>query len=94
MDLVDISWLQQKMLKIWQAGSALQEENDEHKEVPNLTEEDGEQESNGEEIDFTLSEGMHFCHSHSCYFACHIFNIFRCSHNISAKSIFQYISFE
>ena len=80
--------------RMWKAWSALQEENDDHKEVPNPTEEDGEQESDGEEIDFTLSKGMHFCHSLSCYFACHIFNIFRCSHDISPKSIFQYILLE
>ena len=80
--------------RMWKAWSALQEENNDHKEVPNLTEEDGEQESHGEEIDFTLSKGMHFCHSYLCNFACHIFNIFCCSHDISTKSIFQYILLE
>ena len=66
-----------------------QEENNDHIEVPNPTAEDGEQESDGDKIDFTLSKGMHFCHSYLCNFACHIFNIFRCSHDISSKSIFD-----
>ena len=82
-----LSTLLQK--RMWKAWSALQEENDEHKEVPNLTEEDRKQESDGEGIDFTLSKGMHFCHSNLCNFACHIFNILRCSHDISTKSIFD-----
>ena len=75
--------------RMWKAWSALQEENNKHKEVPNPTEEEGEQESDGEDIDFTLSKGMHFCHSNLCNFTCHIFNIFRCSHNIPTKSIFN-----
>ena len=75
--------------RMWKAWSALQEENNEHKEVPNLTEEDGEQESDGEEINFTLSKGLHFCKSYLCNFACHIFKIFRCSQDISTKSIFN-----
>ena len=49
--------------RMWKAWSALREENDKQKEVPNPTEEDGEQESDDENIDFTLSKGMHFCQS-------------------------------
>ena len=75
--------------RMWKAWSALQEENNKHKEVPNPTEEEGEQESDGEAIDFTLSKRMHFCHSYLCNFACHIFNIFCCSHDISTKPIFD-----
>ena len=75
--------------RMWKAWSALREENNKHKEVPNSTEEDGEQKSDSEDLDFTLSKGMHFCHSYLCNFACHIFNIFHCSHDISTKSIFD-----
>ena len=76
---------------MWKAWSALQEENDEHKEVPNLTEEDEKQESDGEEIDFTLSKGMHFCHSYLCNFACHIFNIFWLQPRYINQIHFQFI---